>query len=205
MKKGQEDKTKQENRKGAPLGHKGISRKRPKEISEYVDIYPTKCNKCKKEDINVYENLFEERIVEDIEIKTKATCYRLHYGYCSRCKKTIYPKDKSDLKKCRIGPMARAISGYLRYKSKVSFDEIVRIFKDLFNLKISPSSKVFFENKMADNSFIEYERIKSTLRDSRFIHSDETGWQKMEETIGSGVLQMIRQFYTILIRQEGVM
>lgn len=30
---------------------------------------------------------------------------------------------------------------------------------------------------MADNSFIEYERIKSTLRDSRFIHSDETGWR----------------------------
>jgi hypothetical protein len=177
VKNGQEHKTKQENKRGAPLGHKGTSRRRSEVIDEYVDIYPTKCNKCQREDITVYNNLFAKHIVEDIEIKLKTTCYRYHYGYCSKCKRTIYPRDSFVPSRCRIGPNARAISCYLRYKSKIPFDEVGRIFKDLFNLNLSPSSLVNFENKMAENSFIEYEKIKSMVKNSSFIHSDETGWR----------------------------
>jgi FtsZ-binding cell division protein ZapB len=33
-------------RRGAPRGHRGNSRRRPEEISEFVDIYPNKCDKC---------------------------------------------------------------------------------------------------------------------------------------------------------------
>jgi len=71
-------------KRGAPCGHRGNSRRRPEEISEFIDLYPDRCDKCGGE-IKVYEKSFDEHVVEDIEIKKRVTCYRLHYGYCPRC------------------------------------------------------------------------------------------------------------------------
>ena len=79
-------------KKGAPFGHPGTSRKRPKRIDEYVDIYPLQCDRCGTEDITIYGESFEEHIIEDIKIRVKNICYRSHYGYCKRCRKVIYPK-----------------------------------------------------------------------------------------------------------------
>ena len=83
-------------RRGAPCGHRGNSRRRPEEISEFIDIYPSKCDKCGGQ-IKAYEKSFDERVVEDIEIKKKVTCYRLHYGYCKQCKKVVYSKAKESI------------------------------------------------------------------------------------------------------------
>jgi len=33
-------------RRAAPHGHRGNTRRRPEEISEFTDIYPDKCDKC---------------------------------------------------------------------------------------------------------------------------------------------------------------
>ncbi len=80
-------------KRGAPLGHKGTSRRRPTVISEYRDIYPDKCDRC-GEKIKVYENSFEEHTVEDIELIKKATLYRLHYGYCPKCRRVTRVKEE---------------------------------------------------------------------------------------------------------------
>ena len=103
---------------GAPLGHQGGSRPRPVEISGYLKVYPEKCERCGSKEIRVYENTFDEHVVEDIEVKKKTICYRFHYGYCPWCQKIVYPrgKDKASIMAYdRIGPLARAIGGYLRY------------------------------------------------------------------------------------------
>jgi len=80
-------------KRGAPLGHKGTSRRRPTVISEYRVIYPDKCDRC-GEKIKVYENSFEEHTVEDIELIKKATLYRLHYGYCPKCRRVTRVKEE---------------------------------------------------------------------------------------------------------------
>ena len=100
-------------KRGALCGHRGNSRRRPEEISEFIDVYPGKCDKCGGR-IKAYEKSFDERVIKDIEIKKKVTCYRLHYGYCKRCKKVVYSKVKeSILAGDRIGVQARAVGGYL--------------------------------------------------------------------------------------------
>lgn len=52
-------------RRGAPCGHRGNSRRRPEEISEFIDLSPDKCDQCGSE-IKPYEKVFDEHVVEDI-------------------------------------------------------------------------------------------------------------------------------------------
>ena len=64
-----EEEEKPKKKRGSPFGHRGTSRKRPKRIDEYVDIYPNKCDRCGTKDITIHEESFEEHIVEDVLLK----------------------------------------------------------------------------------------------------------------------------------------
>lgn len=162
-------------KRGALVGHPGVTRKRPVKIDEYFDVYPTKCNKCGSEEITVYSS-FEDHIVEDIEIKLKTTCFKKHFGYCRNCKKVIYPASDKVIPKSHIGPVVRATGGYLRYVG-IPFDKVQKIFNDLFGFEISSASLVSYDNKMGENGLPIYEQIKQLVKHSSSIHGDETGWR----------------------------
>jgi hypothetical protein len=48
-------------KRGAPLGHRGNSRRRPEEISEFIDLYPARCDRCGGQ-VNGYPNTFDEQV-----------------------------------------------------------------------------------------------------------------------------------------------
>lgn len=172
-----EEEEKPKKKRGSPFGHRGTSRKRPKRIDEYIDIYPARCDRCGAKDITIYERSFEEHIVEDVQVRVKNTCYRSHYGYCKRCSKVVYPKEEAEIiPKSRIGPNARAISSYLRYIG-VPFRKVAKISKDLFGLEITHPSLLDFDTKLAKNGESIYEKIKDEVRSSPSINVDETGWK----------------------------
>jgi len=162
-------------RRGAPRGHRGNSRRRPEEISEFIDIYPDKCDKCGAAIQTGYEGNFDEHVVEDIEIKKRVTCYRLHYGYCKRCQKAVRaegPVNPND----RIGVQARAVGGYLRYLG-LTYRKAARLFKDVFDLNLSHPSFMAFNTEQAQNGAPLYEAIKQSIRHSPYVNADEIGWR----------------------------
>lgn len=163
-------------KRGAPYGHHGKGRIRPEEVHEHVDVYPDKCV-CGSTDIEGYENSFDEHIVEDIEVRKKVKCYRMHYGRCRRCKKVVSPqRDESIIKNGRIGPMARAVGSYLRYMG-IPYRKVARIFKDVFHLKISHASLMHYDTRQAENGVRLYEGVKEVIRSSASVNVDETGWR----------------------------
>lgn len=163
-------------KRGAPFGHRGNSRRRPEEISEFIDIYPDKCDQCGGQ-IKGYEKSFDEHMVEDIEIKKRVTCYRLHYGYCKQCKKVVYPKAKEKIMaNDRIGIQARAVGGYLRYLG-LPYRKVAKIFKDIFGLNLTHPSLLAFNTEQAQNGASVYEGIKQSIRHSPCVNADETGWR----------------------------
>jgi len=162
-------------KRGAPRGHQGATRPKPKKIDEYIDIYPKCCPICGSEEITTYETS-QEHIVEDLEIRVKTTCFRHHYGYCKRCKKVIIDKDAKELPKSNIGSVARAVGGYLHYLG-ISFRKTQQIFENIFGLTITHPSFVSFNNQMGENGAFVYEQLESLVRHSSVIHSDETGWR----------------------------
>jgi uncharacterized coiled-coil protein SlyX/transposase-like protein len=163
-------------KRGAPHGHRGNSRRRPEseEISEFVEIYADKCDQCGGH-VKSYEKHFDEHVVEDIEIKKRVTCYRLHYGYCKRCQKAVRaesPVNPND----RIGVQARAVGGYLRYLG-VTYRKAARLFKDVFDLNLTHPSFMAFNTEQAQNGIPLYEAIKQRIRHSPYVNADETGWR----------------------------
>jgi len=163
-------------KRGAPYGHQGKTRKKPEKIDEYIDIYPRHCQHCGSDEITVYDTC-ENHIIEDLEIRVKTTCFRHHYGYCRRCKRVIYPAEKpGEIAKSYIGPVARAVSGYLRYLG-IPFRKTKAIFENVFGLPITHPSLVGFDTQLGNNGEILYEQIKSLVRHAPLIHGDETGWR----------------------------
>ncbi|MDP2720208.1 MAG: IS66 family transposase [Dehalococcoidia bacterium] len=163
-------------KRGAPCGHRGNSRRRPEEITELIEIYPDKCDRCGGQ-IKAYEKSFDEHVVEDIEIKKKVTCYRLHYGYCKQCKKVVYPKAKEAvIPGDRIGVQARAVGGYLRYLG-LPYRKATRIFKNIFGINLTHPSFLAFNAEQAQNGAPIYEAIKEGIRHSACVNGDETGWR----------------------------
>jgi len=162
--------------RGAPKGHRGGTRKKPREGVEYIDIYPECCD-CGCTDLGECEKV-DEHTVEEIEIKrVKVICYRRHYAYCKRCKKIIYARVAEDIPKGYIGSTARAVAQYLRYQAKLPFEKISKIFKDLFGMQITPQALVGFEKKTAEAGKPLYEILEEKVRWSKSINVDETGWK----------------------------
>jgi len=48
-----------------PVVISGNSRRRPEEVTEFVEIYPDRCDRCGGE-VKGYERSFDEHVVEDI-------------------------------------------------------------------------------------------------------------------------------------------
>jgi transposase len=170
---------KSQKKKGAPAGHKGRGRKRPEtKNAHYVDILPQRCDKCGCKNITVYPSSFQEHYVQDIVMQVATTCYRTHYGYCPECKKIVYPTESIDgpLAHSRIGPNAVALSGYFRYLG-IPYRKTAKIFKDVFGLDITHPSLLKFNAKMAENGQPIFDTLLSKLKNSAYVHADETGWR----------------------------
>lgn len=164
-------------KRGSPIGHNGVTRKKPTEIDTYIPVTLDTCPECGSKELTLCKQI-DEHVVEDIEIKKARTiCFQKYHYYCHKCKKVVSVKGDSEIPKSYIGPIARAIGSHIRFGIGVPFDKVNRIFKDLFGLELSPASLVDFETKLAQNGEPIYQQIKQIIRQSPFSYNDETGWR----------------------------
>lgn len=168
---------KQSKKRGAPFGHLGWFRKKPKEIDVVEIVKLKQCPECGSDEITELGKP-QEHIQEDIVIpKVKAVCYQKHQYYCRRCKKAVEGRGKEELPNSYIGPIAKTVAVYLKYHVKVSDRDIHRLFESLFSLKMSTGSIMGFRDQLRRYCQPLYEQLLKSLKNSSFIHADETGWR----------------------------
>lgn len=161
-------------KRGAPFGHLGWFRKKPKKIDSVEVVKLTKCPECGSSEIAEFGQP-EDHIQEDIVIpKIKATCYQKHQYYCRQCKKTVEGRGTEELPNSYIGPIAKTVAVYLKYHVKVSDRDIHRLFESLFSLKMSTGSIMGFRDQLQRYCQPLYEQLLKSLKDSSFVHADET-------------------------------
>lgn len=173
----EEDDSKIPKKRGAPFGHLGWFRKKPKKIDAVEIVKLKQCPECGSDEITE-SGQPQEHIQEDIVIpKVKATCYQKHQYYCRRCKKAVEGRGKEELPNSYIGPIAKTVAVYLKYHVKVSDRDIHRLFESLFSLKMSTGSIMGFRDQLKRYCQPLYEQLLKSLKNSSFIHADETGWR----------------------------
>ncbi|MFQ5561277.1 MAG: IS66 family transposase [Nitrospinota bacterium] len=171
------DKSKKSKKRGAPWGHIGWFRKKPKKIDEVKDVTLDKCPECGSTDIEDTGEI-EEHIQEDIVIpEVKAVSYQRHFYKCLGCGGYVEGCGEGELPGSYIGPVTKTVAVYLKYHTKVSDRDIQKIFQNLFGLTVDPSSIPGFRNQLRKKFAPLYKALLEKIKKSPFLHVDETGWR----------------------------
>jgi len=161
-------------KRGAPQGHPGWFRKKPKKIDEVEQVTLEKCPQCGSASLSECEGT-EDHIQEDIVIpELRVTLYRRHYYWCKGCKNVVHGYGKEEMPNSYIGPNAKAFSSFLREGVKVSQRNIQKIF-ERFGLKICNASVPGFHNQARKKGMSLYEQLKEAIKKAPWVHGDETG------------------------------
>jgi transposase len=166
--------------KGAPIGHKGVTRPKPKHIDEVIEVKPDICSGCGSDDLILTQIEPEEHIQEDIVLpKRKVTKYVHPVFKCGKCGKLARGgRGPGEIPHAYIGPKAKAFANYLRYTVGIPQHKIQRIFKEMFDLPFDQTSVPGFENQLTLRAQPIYDEMKAMLPLMKLLYIDETGWKK---------------------------
>jgi transposase len=166
-------------KRGAPVGHPGWVRSKPDRVDRTVQVpAPTICPHCQSEDLTPMEET-TEHVQEDILIRPQTLVIRyLHeQAFCSRCNRPVVQAGEGELLNAPIGPVAKSVALYLRYRIGIPYRKTAELFRELFGLKFVPASALGFDRKAAARGTPIYEDLRDKIRVSDVLHADETSWR----------------------------
>jgi hypothetical protein len=120
-----------------------------------------------------------DHLQEDIVIRpqTLVTCYRHGQAFCTRCFQPVFQAGEGELLNAPIGPVAKSVAIYLRYRMGLSYRKTADLFREVFGLKFVPASALGFDRKAAARGAPIYEDLRQKIRASEVVHADETSWR----------------------------
>ena len=166
-------------KRGAPGGHPGWVRPKPDHSDRTIHVpAPTICPSCHAHDLTPMEES-TEHLQEDIVIRprTVVTCYLHRQAFCRRCNRPVVQAGKDELLNAPIGPVAKSVAVYLRYRMGIPYRKTAELFRELFGLKFVPASALGFDRKAAARGEPIYEDVREKIRASDVVHADETSWR----------------------------
>lgn len=165
--------------KGAPIGHKGVTRPKPKHIDEVIEVKPETCPHCGSGELVITQIEPEEHIQEDIVLpKRKVTKYVKPVFKCASCGKLARGgTGPGEIPNAYIGPKAKSLSNYLRYMIGIPQHKIRRIFEEMFDMPFDQTSVGGFENQLTLRARPIHDEMKAALPLMKLLYIDETGWK----------------------------
>jgi transposase len=166
-------------KRGAPVGHPGWVRSKPDHLDRTVHVpAPTICPHCQSDNLTPIQET-TEHVQEDIVIQpqTLVTCYLHGQAFCARCHRPVVQAGEGELLNAPIGPVAKSVAIYLRYRIGISYRKTRELFRELFGLEFVPASALGFDRKAAARGAPIYEDLRNKIRASDVVHGDETSWR----------------------------
>ena len=166
-------------KRGAPVGHTGWVRPKPERIDRTVDVpAPRICPHCQSHELTPMEES-TEHVQEDIVIRpqTLVTRYLHRQAFCGQCHRPVIQAGEGELLNAPIGPVAKSVAIYLRYRIGIPYRKTTELFQELFGLRFVPASALGFDRKAAARGTPIYEDLRDKIRASEVVHADETSWR----------------------------
>ncbi len=166
-------------KRGAPVGHPGWVRPKPDHIDRTVKVpAPTICPHCQSNHLRPIQET-TEHVQEDIVIqpRTLVTCYLHGQAFCPRCNRPVVQAAEGELLNAPIGPVAKSVAIYLRYRIGIPYRKTTELLRELFGLSLVPASALGFDRKAASQGTPLYEDLRDKVRASDVVHADETSWR----------------------------
>jgi hypothetical protein len=84
---------------------------------------------------------------------------------------------EGELLNAPLGPVAKSVALYLRYRIGIPYRKTAELFRELFGLQFVPASALGFDRKAAARGTPIYEDLGEKIRASDVVHADETSWR----------------------------
>jgi len=169
------NKTKNRNKRGAPKGHRGSTRKVPTP-EEIVDVRATICPECQQDPGEPVETI--SKIIEDIipprEINIKITQYDLHKHVCKNCGHEFTTKHERCPQVGTFGPNLLVYITMLKYHMRGPIRRIQEFLRHCSDFEISPKGILDILNRVGEACKSEYEQTLGRIRTARYRYIDET-------------------------------
>jgi len=161
---------------GGQPGHKGMTRELLN-ISE-VDkiekcILPLHCRCGGK--ILKHDNYYRWQVHELPIIKMHVTEYQCEKGRCAACRLRYTAALPQVAKNTMIGPRLMSLMAMFPAKYHVSRQLMLHFLKEIFDFKVSLGTVFNKEKKLANMTTPVCEDILNHIKNSAFLHADETG------------------------------
>jgi hypothetical protein len=112
-----------------------------------------------------------------IQPRTLVTRYLHGQAFCSRCHRPVIQAGEGELLNAPIGPVAKSVAIYLRYRIGIPYRKSTELFRELFGLRFVPASALGFDRKAVTRGTPLYEDLRDKIRTSEVVHADETSWR----------------------------
>ena len=166
-------------KRGAPVGHRGWVRPKPEHMDRTVPVpAPTICPHCQSDNLIPMKEA-KEHFQEDIVLQPRTLVTRYLHGqaFCRRCHRAVVQAGEGELLNAPIGPVAKSVAIYLRYRIGISYRKTTEMFRELFGLKFVPASALRFDRQAAGRGMPIYEDLHDKIQASAVVHADETSWR----------------------------
>jgi len=137
------------------------------------DVTLNECPDC-HEPLSMGETI-EEHMQEDVVLPVpQETLYRMRVYWCKKCKKNVTGRGSGEMSRGQIGPEAKSIADFLRYRIKVTQRDIGKILKGLFGLSVSMGAVQGFHTQTRILAQGLHDQLQEKLKEEPAIHADET-------------------------------
>ena len=164
---------------GRPPGHPGTTRSKPVHIDNINHQKLYNCPDCGNSHIIPLPSETRVHIQEDIIPAKVVTTKFIRYAYwCPCCRKKIFaPYAPQEIPHSYLGPNILIHAVLLKYLYGLSYSKIAKIFRNLCNIKLTPSALAQALQRISLWLKVEKETLLEAIRGSPYLNIDETGWR----------------------------
>jgi transposase len=162
---------------GRKAGHPGCTRPTPKQIDREVEQTLKRCPDCSQPlsgSVGVVEHIQEDIVPSRVEV----TRFKRHRYWCGQCEKIVEAPYAPEEVPCGyLGPVTLVQMAMLKYYHGLPGNKIKKLFEVFCGLKVSEGAIAQALQRMAKWLSVEARTILEAIRQSAYVHVDETGWK----------------------------
>ena len=164
------------NKRGAPLGHVGVTRER-KESGESRRIVAEECPNCQSDDFVVLRQKRQQ--VEELpkDIQPKSVNILRDVCHCNACNIDFVARDGSTPIQGRFGVNLMVLVIFLKFIVRGVLRKTSSFLDASFALKLAPASVQAIIDRAASAGEKEYSSLKQKIRAAKLLYVDETSFR----------------------------